>query len=534
MVRVWVATTAMTALLGAAVAWAYEQRAAALREDEARAKDAAIVVVDIGSSSVRASAYVCVRGAWIAVDGSLCQEARAAIAADGTADMGSIQAAVERVLDGTIGWLTKQRAYAVKAVGFSAFGMSLVGVDAAGAPVTPVYTYAGQCADEATELRDALAKAGLQAEVYNHTGAPMHPAYAAPTLLRHNRHHRATSPVYAWQSMVGVLLRAWTTASHAIPMSYSEASWTGLLDFRSATWHEKLVAMTHTPASSMPPTQDPSIPVDAHLNLTYARRWPLLRDATFYLAFGDGAVANVGAKCTDPSRICLTIGTSAAMRVLVPLASLGKVPRGLWCYRVNATHVLLGGALTDGGSLYAWAKKTLALPSNAAAALEAMAPGAHGLTLLPFLHGERAPGWHAKAACTISGITAATTAIDILRASLESVALRLAAIYALLAPQATSDAVIVASGTALTSSRLWRQMIADAIGRKVVLETDAVETTSRGVAMAVGCYMGLSSSLDELQPLSSTLLSADPSRHAHAAYLGAREKQEALYHTLYA
>ncbi|EQC40890.1 hypothetical protein SDRG_01955 [Saprolegnia diclina VS20] len=523
----------MTTLVGAAVAWAYEQRAAALREDEARAKDAAIVVVDIGSSSVRASAYVCVRGAWIAVDGSLCQEARGAIGADGTADMGSIQASVERVLDGTIGWLTTQRAYVVKAVGFSAFGMSLVGVDAAGAPVTPVYTYAGQCADEANELRDALAKAGLLAEVYNQTGTPMHPAYAAPTLLRHNR-RQPPSPVHAWQSMVGVLLRAWTTASDVLPMSYSEASWTGLLDFRSAAWHAKLLAMTHTPASTMPPTQDPSVPVDAHLNLTYARRWPLLREATFYLAFGDGAVANIGSKCTDPSRICLTIGTSAAMRVLVTIAALGKVPRGLWCYRVNATHVLLGGALTDGGSLYAWAKKTLALPNDAAAALEAMAPGAHGLTLLPFLHGERAPGWHAKASCTISGITAATSSVDILRASLESVALRLAAIYALLAPQASSDAVLVASGTALTSSRLWRQMIADAIGRQVVLETDAVETTSRGVAMALGSYLGLSASLDQAQPLSSALLSADPSHHAHAAYLGAREKQEALYHTLYA
>ncbi|OQS00638.1 hypothetical protein ACHHYP_20124 [Achlya hypogyna] len=525
MVRV-MTTLATLGVIGA-LTGAYLMRRAAQLEEYEKAKEATIVVVDIGSSSVRASAYVFVRGEWVAVEGSLRQQPMRALQPNGTANMSLIQAAVECVLDGTTAWLSKQKAYTVVQVGFSSFAMSLVGVNSAGSPITPVYTYAGQGADEARELSDVLAKGGLDAEIYDRTGAPLHPAYAAPQLLR--RHRSEHVPVHKWQSVVGVLLRAWTTATGPLPMSYSEASWTGLLDFRSGTWNQKLLELSLTDPATMPPVQDPSTPV-GHLNASYARRWPLLGDATFFLAFGDGAVANVGAKCTDPSRVCLTIGTSAAMRVLLPLSKLQKVPRGLWCYRVDATHVLLGGALTDGGSLYAWAQQTLTLPPDAVRQLTAMPPASHGLTMLPFLHGERAPGWHPKAACTISGITSATTPVHLLRATFEAVALRLAAIYSLLALVAAQDATIVASGTALTSSALWRQMIADAIGRKVELETDAVETTSRGVAILLGAYTGKGS---VALPLSTARVTAQPSLPAHAAYLAAREAQEALYQNLY-
>ncbi|RHY33385.1 hypothetical protein DYB32_001668 [Aphanomyces invadans] len=141
------------------------------------------------------------------------------------------------------------------------------------------------------------------------------------------------------------------------------------------------------------------------------------------------------------------------MRVLLPVIAIPKVPRGLFCYRVTSTHAILGGALTDGGSVFEWARQTLALP-----------PGR-----------ERAPGWHEDAKCTISGITAATTPVHILRAALESVALRLGSIYALLGTVnvrrrgfakpirvgdfVTPDAQLIASGTALSASPAWRQII---------------------------------------------------------------------------
>jgi len=47
---------------------------------------------------------------------------------------------------------------------------------------------------------------------------------------------------------------------------------------------------------------------------------------------------------------------------------------------------------------------------------------------------------------------------------MEAVALRLALVYELLAPHAAPDHVVVASGGAISHSRAWTQMLADALG----------------------------------------------------------------------
>ncbi|ETV88969.1 hypothetical protein, variant 7 [Aphanomyces astaci] len=377
-----VATTVVAAAaLGSA--WAYRRSVRIQRAVEVKEKAHAILVVDIGSSSVRASAYVLRGDTWTLVPGSLHQLKMRALANDGTALVHVIQQAVERVKDLTVAWLTQQGAFRIVGVGFSCFAMSLVGVNSDGKPVTPVLTYAGRCASQAKALSQTLAHQGLQHETYNRTGVPIHPAYAAPQLLKLQPNDR----VVTWQSLVGVLLRQWLGGESPIPMSYSEASWTGLADFRDAVWDRKLLELIQIDPATLPSIQDPSIPATGRLQPAYAKRWPLLQDTPYFLALADGAAANIGSHCVAPDRIGLTVGTSAAMRVLVPVGQIVKVPRGLWCYRVSATHAIVGGALTDGGSVFEWALQTLALSPDAIRQVGAMAPAEHGLSMLPFLNG---------------------------------------------------------------------------------------------------------------------------------------------------
>jgi sugar (pentulose or hexulose) kinase len=93
--------------------------------------------------------------------------------------------------------------------------------------------------------------------------------------------------------------------------------------------------------------------------------------------------------------------------------------------------------------------------------------------------------------------------------------------------------MIVASGTALTKSRVWRQMLADCSGKDLVLETAAAETTSRGIAALAGSYLGLHS-LEATGYLHDSQVERQTANvTAHAAYLEARHAQEALYRKLY-
>jgi gluconokinase len=43
----------------------------------------------------------------------------------------------------------------------------------------------------------------------------------------------------------------------------------------------------------------------------------------------------------------------------------------------------------------------------------------HGLTVLPFIAGERCPGWAGDVRATITGISTVTSALNIARAGLE-------------------------------------------------------------------------------------------------------------------
>jgi len=78
----------------------------------------------------------------------------------------------------------------------------------------------------------------------------------------------------------------------------------------------------------------------------------------------------------------------------------------------------------------------------------------------------------------------ATEPFDILRAALESVALRFREIYDLLSGHLGRPAEVIASGGALLHSPSWTQMMADALGRPVTACIEP-EASCRGAALWV-------------------------------------------------
>ena len=110
------------------------------------------------------------------------------------------------------------------------------------------------------------------------------------------------------------------------------------------------------------------------------------------------------------------------------------------------------------------------------------------------IDGPPGVGRRGERRAAIAGMSLATSAIDIFRAGLEAVALRLAAVYTLLAPLAPPGHAIVASGGALGRSRAWTKIIADAIGRPVAWSHEE-QATSRGAALLALQGLGLAPDL---------------------------------------
>jgi gluconokinase len=316
-------------------------------------------------------------------------------------------------------------------------------------------------------------------------------------------------------SLPDFLLMRW---SGELLTSYSLASWTGMLDRRTLDWDASALA-----AAGLSPAQLPALcDHDARLQLRpiWADRWPKLAGVPFHPAVADGATANVGSGALGPARPAVTIGSTSAVRLALD-GDAPPIPPGLWSYRVDRGTHLLGGALTEGGNLYAWLQATFRLSRGLDDDVLGMAPGGHGLTFLPALGGTRSPDYDPHARGTIHGLSYTSTPAQIVRSAMEGVACRLADV-ALRLP-ATDDAVFIASGRALLASRAWPQILSDALGRPLLLEDIRAGASARGAALLALRAHGLPVSGE---PVAQRLV--EPQAAHHEAYRELSARMERL------
>jgi gluconokinase len=481
-----------------------------------------VLSLDIGSSSTRAALF---DGRGRALTGYVAQEPSSfRIGADGTVedDPAAALARAGRCVDAVLvraGILGKQ----IAAVAVATLATTLVGLDSAGRPLTALRTYADtRAVPDAAALRSQLDGAAI----HERTGCMLRASYWPAQLASIRRAQPELWRAVARWATLGEYLERQLFGHGRV--SLSAAAWTGLLDRRRLVWDDELLATLGLAPGQLAPLVDVDEPL-AGLAEPYANRWPALSAVPWLPAVADGAAANIGGGCTEHHRMALTVGTTGALRVAGTAPD--TVPPGLWCYRVDRRIALVGGATSEGGNVYAWLRQTLQLgpPAAVEAALAAYPPDGHGLTVLPFLAGERSPGWAGNVPASLHGLNLATTPIAILRASLEAVAYRFALIERRLCGRPDCDHRLIASGGALLGSPAWMQIIADALGRLVVASAE-IETTSRGAALLALRTLGVLGALDDAPATDGPAYAPDPARHS--IYQAAIARQAWLYERL--
>jgi gluconokinase len=385
-----------------------------------------------------------------------------------------LREATERAIDVAAG-----AAHALKldiaVVAMTTFWHSLVALRPNGTPSTAVLTWADTRSEpDALRMREHFDSDAI----HQRTGCMLHPSYLPAKLAWLRRHQPdAFAPGAAFLSFAQYATSVWL-GSRAT--SASMASGSGLLDIARSAWDDELLsALDISPAALGDIARGPELLPP--LRAEYALRWPALAGVPWRAPIGDGAASNVGAGCMSQERIAVMVGTSGALRRCERAQPDLPIPKGLWRYRLDRDHVVTGGALSSGGNVYEWLRHTLRFPNpdGAEAELNRRAPGQHGLVVLPFLSGERSPGWVGDATAIISGLRLHTTPLDILQAALEAIACRFALIFDLLH---SGSETIVATGGGLLASPAWMRMIADATGATVVA-SGVEEASLRGAAL---------------------------------------------------
>jgi gluconokinase len=429
-----------------------------------------VVALDVGTSSARALVYdetgECVPGAG--------RQERYTATRGHSGRLGDFDA--DELVEVALAAVEQARRDAggdVAAVATSCFWHSLVAVDASDRPLTPVLSWRDtRSVAEARELRERL---GASA-VHRRTGCPLHASFWPAKLLWLRREQPGVFREAArFLSFPDLLLQRVVGEPRT---SLSMASATGLLGL-DGTWDAELLDVLELSPARLPPISDE--PLDG-----------------WFPALGDGACSNVGMGAVGRTRAAVMLGTSGAFRVAY--ASEAPEPRdGLFLYRLDGRTVVEGGSLSDGGNLVDWLERTLRVDKEQASGLADEPAGAHGLTFLALLGGERSPGWNAAARGAIAGLAFETEPRQILHAALEGVAFRLAEVAERM-PEVTET---VAGGAALLRNRDWAQVVADVLGLPVAL-SEVAEGSARGAAAValerLGDVVSLARVGDTLEP----------------------------------
>lgn len=473
-----------------------------------------VVALDVGTSSVRALAFD-------AQGRKVGQEAQIPYSQQ-TLPNGGVEIGADFLLDllgQCLDQLLPNLKQPVSAVATSCFWHSLMAVDDDGAPRTAVISWAD---NRAAAWVSALRRVMNEDECHARLGCVFHTSYWPAKLLwlRDERPELFKSPL-KWMGFGEYLGLKWCGESR---VSLAMASGTGLFDQNAKTWDDDMISHLPIECAQLPPFNAELPPLVPDL----AARWPQLKNAKWFTAIGDGACSNIGSGCADETRIGLNAGTSGAMRVVLRDFSAAP-PRGLWRYRVDENRSIVGGALSNAGNVTDWTRRTFRLPDDWQAQIPAMKPDTHGLTILPFLAGERAPLWNGDARFALAGASLDTEPITIMRAVLEGAALRFAAIGKLLLELAPA-AEIIFSGGVLEGIPPLQTILCDAIGAPLTAGREH-EASARGAALLALEHLGAVQDAANVPFERGGHL--EPNADNHRIYARALERQNALYGKIY-
>lgn len=484
--------------------------------------DRAIVGVDVGTTSVKVGLY--------GPDG----REHTVVSRDYPLHMpepGWVEQDPDQIVDATLDALADVAAHARDAgiamagVATSTVMHSLLGLDREGAACTPMLTYADTRAwRQAERLRaDHLG-------VYRRTGTPLHPmAPLAKLQWIHEEQPDLAHRVRRWVTVKEHLLAALTGET---VIDHSSASATGLFGLEAADWDDEALQLAQVDADHLA-TPVPTDHVLDGLTAAAAERTGLPVDTPVVAGATDGVLANLGVGALHRGLGAVTIGTSGAVRVTVDAPVTDERMR-LFCYALTADRWVVGGAISNGGLWLRWLREEVLgtdLGADDLTALAADVPaGSDGVTVLPYLTGERAPQWSPVLSGVVFGLRYEHGRGHLVRAGLEGVAHQLRLVTDAVADCGHPLERLRATG-GFTNSPLWLQMVADIL--EIPLELPRVsESTAFGAGLLGMTAVGLLDGLDEVDDLIAVTDQLDPGTDDRETHRAAHERYAQLVEVL--
>jgi len=416
----------------------------------------------------------------------------------------------------------------VKAISFSGQMMGCLPVDKSGKPLRRSIIWMDQ---RSVKQADLISERIGFKEFYEVVGNRISPTYTISKILwvKENEPETYEKAHKFLQAKDYIVFRL--TGSYAT--DYSDASLAGLMDVRRKTWAYEVLEELGIDLDKLPELH-PSTAVEGEIDSRTAEVLGLRAGIPVVLGGGDGACAAAGAGAVKLGQAYNYVGASSWISVVSDKPLIDPKMRIFNFYHLDPGWITPTGTMQTAGASYKWLRDKIcwreveeaekkgvdpyAIMDSEAKEVE---PGAGKLVFLPYLMGERAPWWNPNARGVFFGLTLAHERRNMIRAVLEGVAFNLRVILDSLEELGVGiESIRLIGGGA--KGRLWRRIMTDIYGKRVLIPRYLMEATSLGAAIAAGVgarlykdfsvAMKLNAVVDELNP--------DPSAH---------EKYEKLY-----
>jgi xylulokinase len=376
----------------------------------------------------------------------------------------------------------------VAAVAVTAATHNAVLVDGAGTPVRPCITLRDQrAADQAERLNRELGVALLR-RARNCAS----PGWTAPALAWVREHEPSV-----WARTRGILfakdyVRCWLTgvpgAGEACT-DHIDAEGSLLFNALRREWDPLLCDAVPVDPRWLPRVLAPC-DLAGHVAPRAAASTGLPTGTPVVVGCSDTAAEALAAGAVTPGQGVVKVATAGNLNVV---ADRARPSPAYFCYSHPVEGLVYHSYGTNAAAASrAWLQELLGAVAGADyerldEQASAVPPGADGLLFHPYLFGERAPVFDGSLRASFIGLSGRHGPAHLLRAVLEGVALSLAdcALAADRAGLAIDDLRVIGGGA---RSRLWRQIVADALGRPLLVP--ALGDASAGAALLAGVGAG--------------------------------------------
>jgi xylulokinase len=371
----------------------------------------------------------------------------------------------------------------IAAIIFSGQMQDCIPIDEFGKPVRNAILYSDGRAD--CQARQILKRIG-EAEIRQITGNHFDGTMVFPKILwmleQETDNYQRTNCFLV--SSKDYVIRQLTGRNIADPTT---GATTGMMKLDSREWMFDWIQKFGISGALLPQILSPG-EIVAYVDKTASQLTGFSTKTPVLCGIGDAGAATIGAGAVKVGEIYAYIGTTGW--VAIPTRNVNPKGNGIFNLAHYPSDLLIAIApLTNAGNVHKWAATIFSCGLNAAdktgiyshfeESIVKAPPGAHGVTFLPYLNGERCPVQDANASGCFAGLTELTTKEDMCRAVLEGVAMSIRQVMDLLiGGQRIERLVLVGGGS---KAETWCQIIADVCRTEVVVPLNAEFLPSLGV-----------------------------------------------------